>query len=107
MPAPWTITGMGERAADIRYGNHEGEKNHRCFPAVYAPLILLSLVLLMLGSACAEGGIDYSDPYNWAYYGIGEGKDADLFLICPTVDRKDEYLMSITDEETAHPFSAR
>ena len=95
---------MGERAADIRYGNHEGEKKHRCFPAVHAPLILLSLVLLMLGSACAEGGIDYSDPYNWAYYGIGEGKDADLFLICPTVDRKDEYLMSITDEENRASF---
>ena len=67
---------------------------------MHASLILLSLVLLMLGSACAEGGIDYSDPYNWAYYGIGEGKDADLFLIC----QKDEYLMSITDEENRASF---
>ncbi len=49
-------------------------------------------------------GVDYSDMNNWAYYGIGEDKDADLFLICPTVDMKDEYNMSMDDEETKESF---
>lgn len=48
--------------------------------------------------------VDYSDENNWAYYGIGEDKDADLFLICPTVDTKDEYNMSMDDEKTKKNF---
>ncbi len=47
---------------------------------------------------------DYSDENNWAYFGIGEEKDADLFLICPTVDMKDEFNMSMDDEETKSSF---
>ncbi len=50
------------------------------------------------------GMTDYSDEDNWAYYGIGEDKDADLFLICPTVDWNDEYNMSLDDEETKEHF---
>ena len=30
--------------------------------------------------------IDYSDMSNWAYWNEGEGKQADLFFVCPTVD---------------------
>ena len=30
--------------------------------------------------------IDYSDMSNWAYWNNGEGKPADLFFVCPTVD---------------------
>ncbi len=37
-------------------------------------------------SESVEEGIDYSDMSNWAYWNEGEGKDADLFFICPTVD---------------------
>ena len=33
-----------------------------------------------------DGSIDYSDMFNWAYWSEGEGKEADLFFICPTVD---------------------
>lgn len=47
---------------------------------------------------------DYSDETNWAYYGIGANKDADLFLICPTVDMNDEYNMSLDDDETKENF---
>ena len=49
-------------------------------------------------------GVDYSDKDNWAYYAIGEDKDADLFLICPTVDMNDEYNMSMDDEKTKESF---
>ena len=49
-------------------------------------------------------GVDYSDKDNWAYYAIGEDKDADLFLICPTVDMNDEYNMSMDDEKTKENF---
>lgn len=48
--------------------------------------------------------VDYSSEENWAYAGIGEGKEADVFLICPTVDVKDEWNMSLSDEETKASF---
>ena len=49
--------------------------------------------------------IDYSNEENWAYFGIGEDKEADLFLVCPSVDIRDEYNMSMDDEETKSSFS--
>ena len=67
------------------------------------------VTMAVLLSACSakrpQGAVtDYSDEGNWAYYGIGEEKDADLFLICPTVDRKDEFNLSLDDEETKEVF---
>ncbi len=47
---------------------------------------------------------DYSDRRNWAYFEEGGQKDVDLFLIAPTVDIKDEYNMSMDDEETKKSF---
>ena len=72
--------------------------------------ICLALVVSML---CAPGVAfavteepipDYADEVNWAYYGVGEDKDADLFLICPTVDMNDEFNMSMDDEDTRASF---
>ena len=34
--------------------------------------------------------LDYADPQNWAYYGLGEDRPVDVFLICPTVDIESE-----------------
>ncbi|MBO4395344.1 MAG: DUF3089 domain-containing protein [Eubacterium sp.] len=51
-----------------------------------------------------SGVPDYSDESNWAYYGIGEGKSSDVFLICPTVDTQAEYNMSMDDEKTKAHF---
>ena len=48
---------------------------------------------------------DYANEESWAYFGLGEDKDADLFLICPTVDTRDEYNMSMDDEEVKQSFS--
>ena len=48
--------------------------------------------------------VDYADPACWAYYGDGENKDVDAFLICPTVDMNDEYNMSMEDEATKASF---
>lgn len=47
---------------------------------------------------------DYEKEENWAYMGIGEGKEADLFLLCPTVDMSDEGNMSLEDETTKASF---
>lgn len=47
---------------------------------------------------------DYGAAENWVYAGVGEGQDADVFLICPTVDMKDEWNMSLSDEETKASF---
>lgn len=51
-----------------------------------------------------EAEPDYSVSENWAYFGIGEDQPVDLFLICPTVDMKDEYNMAMDDEETKASF---
>ena len=48
--------------------------------------------------------VDYSLPENWAYYEDAGDKDADVFLVCPTVDVKDEYHMSLEDDETKGNF---
>lgn len=61
------------------------------------------------GAAAAEETADperpdYAKEENWAYFGIGEDKEADLFLVCPAVDMRDEYNMSMDDEETKGSF---
>ena len=63
--------------------------------------VSLLLVLLLLCSlalpALAEGEegvelltqpLDYDDAANWAYFGLGEDRRVDVFLICPTVDTR-------------------
>ena len=46
----------------------------------------------------ASAAVDYSDGNNWVYFGIGEDKDVDLFIVCPTVDTLDEENMSLENE---------
>lgn len=72
-------------------------------------LILMAAILTLTGCAgifhADKGDVtDYSQTENWAYAGIGENKKADVFLICPTVDMKDEFNMSLSDEETKASF---
>ena len=52
----------------------------------------------------ASGQPDYAQKENWAYYRIGDKKSVDLFLICPTVDKRDEYQMSLDDTHTKDRF---
>ena len=71
-------------------------------------LIMVSVMMLALLCACSqkEDTVDYSQSENWAYYGVGEGKEADLFLICPTVDmgKNGNYNMSMEDTDTKESF---
>ena len=65
------------------------------------------LILLLILSAClAEGAAepDYALEENWAWFGIGEDKAADVFLVCPTVDVREETNMSMDDAETKANF---
>ncbi len=50
---------------------------------------------------------DYSESSNWAYFALGEDKNADLFLIAPTVYSGDEktYYMSLDDGDTKENFT--
>ena len=69
--------------------------------------LVLALAYVRVLSAGAESDApapDYSHEDSWAYFAIGEDKDADLFLICPTVDVNDEFNMSLNDEETKESF---
>ena len=80
-------------------------KNHAT--RLTALLIAFVMAIALLGG-CADKAdtVDYSKSENWAYYAEGEGKDADLFLICPTVDmgKDGEYNMSMDDEDTKSSF---
>ena len=58
--------------------------------------------------AVAAGGTDgpdYSRAENWVWFGLGEDKPADLFIVCPTVDMRDETNLSLDDEETKAAFA--
>ena len=67
-------------------------------------LILTVCMLTTVFCACAQNAdtVDYSQIENWAYYAVGEGKEADLFLICPTVDmgKSGNYNMSMDEADT-------
>lgn len=81
-------------------------KNRRLRWVAVVALLLAGLVCL---SACGAANtpvsdVDYAKAENWAWYGIGESKNVDVFLICPTVDMNDEYNMSMTDAETKANF---
>ena len=45
-----------------------------------------------------SAAVDYSSADNWVYFGVGDDKDADLFLVCPTVDTLDEEFMSLDND---------
>lgn len=47
----------------------------------------------------------YKDAANWAYFAEGgDNKPVDVFLIAPSVDTKDEFIMRLDDEETKQKF---
>ncbi|MBR2782722.1 MAG: DUF3089 domain-containing protein [Firmicutes bacterium] len=75
-----------------------------------ALLTALLLALLLLAGCAGQSGADsagvpdYAQVENWAWFAEGGDKPADLFLICPTVDMRDEYNMSLDDEETRASF---
>ena len=72
--------------------------------------LIIAFVFLVFSSCVSvseiEAPVDYSDKANWAYWEEGEGKDADLFLICPTVDmgKKGNMNMALDDEATKKSF---
>ena len=72
-------------------------------------LIMVSVMMLALLCACntqKTDTLDYSKSENWAYNAVGDGKNADLFLICPTVDmgKNGNYNMSMDDTDTKESF---
>lgn len=67
---------------------------------------LISIIALFAGCKnSSKSTVDYSDESNWSYYGIGEDKAADLFLVCPTVDVSKAGNMDITDEDLKYSFT--
>ena len=70
--------------------------------------IIITVMMLMLCCACTQkpDTIDYSKSENWAYFSVGEDKQADLFLICPTVDMgsNGNYNMSMENTSIKESF---
>ena len=59
-------------------------KEFRTLRRVLLPLLFVLAILT--GCSQAESGTDYSKPENWAYFDAEtEGRDADVFFICPSV----------------------
>ena len=57
-------------------------------------------------SSPEEEYVGYSNMYNWAYWNKGEGKEADLFFVCPTVDmgKDGNFVADITNEKYRESF---
>lgn len=68
------------------------------------PLVLVLVLTLSAFQVQGLDGVDYTREENWAWYGIGQDKAVDVFLICPTVDMNDEYNMSLSDQSTKAHF---
>ena len=72
-------------------------------------LVMSAFVLVVLLSSCQtvhrDDSPDYSDPSAWAYWCEGDGQ-ADLFLICPTVDMGStgNLNMSMDDNDARRSF---
>ncbi len=69
-------------------------------------LCFLFVAALFVSCQTMAEAPDYSNPSSWAYLGIGKNQEADLFLICPTVDMGEDgrLNMSLSDEETKASF---
>nr|WP_255883490.1 MULTISPECIES: DUF3089 domain-containing protein [unclassified Ruminococcus] len=73
-------------------------------------LIMSAVILLLFLASCAQNETPaesiYSDKNNWAYFAQGENKNADLFLICPTVysGSDDSHNMSLNDANVRASF---
>ena len=66
---------------------------------------VLLAALVFVGAAEGDAWLpDYSRTEDWAWFALGEEKAADLFLICPTVDTRDETNMSMDDAKTKANF---
>ena len=63
--------------------------------------LIFAAVFLCLVFPCSASP-DYSSPDMWAYYAEGNGGEADLFIIAPTVDMgvDGNMNMSLSDEKT-------
>lgn len=73
-------------------------------PKKLTALLLILVLALTLSAYQGRERVDYAQEENWAWLGIGQDKAADVFLVCPTVDMKDEFNMSMTDEATKANF---
>ena len=69
-------------------------------------LLLITVIVGIIYAASyhTEKDPEYALNSNWAYFAEGEDMAADLFLIAPTVDTKDEYNMSLSDTATMRNF---
>ncbi len=78
--------------------------------AVFVAMLLYGFTALAEAAPEAPSAVDaqpetdYANMDNWAYFGVGEDRAADVFLICPTVDMNDEFNMSLDDADTKASF---
>ena len=86
----------------------KNNKNNR----IIADVIILAVFILTAGTAFflitkarIERVPDYSSRDSWAYFAEGEDKDADLFLIAPTVYTGERHNMSVGERKALKKFT--
>lgn len=82
------------------------KKREKYFIVLFFLLLAFTGCRKSIGEAAylKDNVADYGLSSNWAYFGVGENKEADLFLVCPTVDMKKENNMSLADSKTKENF---
>ena len=85
----------------------KNNKNNR----IIADVIILAVFILtvvtafhLINKARIERVPDYSSRDSWAYFAIGDEKDADLFLIAPTVYTGERTNMSVGENKSLDKF---
>ncbi len=57
---------------------------------ILVAVIAAAVVGIIIQDRGVAAALDYSQMDNWAYFEMGEDRDVDVFLICPTVDTMSE-----------------
>ena len=63
-----------------------------------AAALVMAVLLLEAGVAYAETASKYADADSWVFFGAGENRSADIFIVAPTVEMKAEYNMALDDD---------
>ncbi|HHZ05933.1 MAG TPA: DUF3089 domain-containing protein [Clostridiales bacterium] len=96
----------GALAVTVLFGCSGGKNNSSATIAADSSASASQSESQQLSSQINLSDSKYNNPDNWAYNGIGEGKQADVFMVCPTVynGNSQSFNMLLSDTETKRSF---
>ena len=86
----------------------KNKKNRIIADVIILAVLIMTAVTccLLIKNARIERIPDYSSRDAWAYFALGDEKDADLFLIAPTVYTGDRTNMSVGEKKSLNKITA-